>query len=241
MGRVFQRQSGFGGLGGVGGMLATMQRRPEPELMDLVEEAVAYAAADFGSVNRAFVDRLMELVGPDDRPIKLLDLGCGPGDIPIDIGQRRPDWTITAVDGAPAMLLLARGKAGNLRNIEFVLDDAKTLASVQGAFDVIISNSLLHHLPDPLPFWKQIARLARPRTLLFLRDLARPESVEDATRIVQTYAGAESELLQQEFHRSLLSAFTVEEVRAQLRETNITGMEVAMVTDRHLDVWGRFA
>jgi ubiquinone/menaquinone biosynthesis C-methylase UbiE len=76
-----------------------MQRRPEPELMDQVEEAVAYAAADFASVNRAFVDRLMELVGSNDRPIQLLDLGCGPGDIPIDIpsvGQTGPSPPSTA-------------------------------------------------------------------------------------------------------------------------------------------------
>ena len=59
-----------------------MPRQPEPEYMDLPEEAAAYAEADFADVNEAFVERLLEHVGAREEELAL-DLGTGPGDIPL--------------------------------------------------------------------------------------------------------------------------------------------------------------
>lgn len=219
--------------------MSQMPRQPEPELMDLDHEAQAYADADFRDVNARFVERLLELV-PPHQPMRALDVGCGPGDIPIDVAGRCPGWSITAVDAADAMLRIARQRAARARvqNLRFVRDDAKTLASLDDGFDVIFSNSLLHHLPDPSGFWRQLKRLSRPGTVVFLRDLARPASVHDADRIVLQYAGNESATLQEEFRRSLLSAFTIDEARVQLDAANLHELQVDMSSDRHFDVWG---
>jgi 2-polyprenyl-3-methyl-5-hydroxy-6-metoxy-1,4-benzoquinol methylase len=216
-----------------------MERRPEPELMDLPDEARAYADADFRDVNLRFVDAVLAHAGPGDA-LRVLDLGCGPGDIPIEVARRRPNWSVTAVDAADAMLAIARDRAAAARvtNVTFLLDDAKRLASVAGAFDVVFSNSLLHHLPDPLPFWRRVRELVRPGGAVFLRDLMRPASEAEATRVVQTYAGGESKLLQDEFHRSLLSAFTIDEVKQQLRTAGLS-LGVRGSSDRHLDAVGR--
>lgn len=207
--------------------------------MDLEHEARAYANADFRDVNARFVERLLELA-TSNQPLRALDLGCGPGDIPIEVGRRCPRWSITAVDAADAMLRIATRRADDakVRNLCFIHDDAKTLASLHDSFDVIFSNSLLHHLPDPSGFWQQVKRLSRPGTVLFLRDLARPASTHDADRIVARYAGDESTTLQDEFRRSLLSAFTIDEVRAQLDVADLRWLRVDMSSDRHLDVWG---
>jgi ubiquinone/menaquinone biosynthesis C-methylase UbiE len=224
-------------------MIERIARRPEPEIMDLPEEAEAYARADFSDVNDAFVRRLLELAGPRETA-RAVDLGCGPADIPIRLLRIRPRWRVAAVDASPAMLDLARkavAQAGLAHAVDFVLADAKSRALPDAAFDVVFSNSILHHIADVAPFWAQVRRIAAPRALLFLRDLARPAEATEAAAIVARYAGNESPLLREEFQRSLLAAYTPDEVRRQLADAGLDRLTVTMVTDRHLDVFGTLA
>jgi ubiquinone/menaquinone biosynthesis C-methylase UbiE len=214
-----------------------MNRRPEPELMDLPAEAAAYAAADFSAVNAAFVERLLQLVG--SRPdVRAIDLGTGPGDIAIRVARARPSWRVMAIDGSEPMLAIARRDAGDLSNVRFTSADAKGTGFPDGSFDVILSNSLLHHMRDPLPLWREIARLAAPGATIFVRDLMRPSSEDDVRRLVDLHAGNESALLKEEFHRSLLAAFTLDEVRGQLAATTLAHLTVCASSDRHLDIFG---
>ncbi len=215
-----------------------MQRRPEPEYMDLDAEAAAYADADFAEVNGAFAQRLVALaVDIPQTDVVALDLGTGPADIPRRVAALRPGWRIVAVDAAAAMLALAPKAA----SVSLVRADASRCPFSDAALDVVFSNSILHHLPDPTDFWREVARVARRGALVLLRDLARPDTEQAARDIVERYAGTESELLQEEYYRSLLAAFTPDEVRAQLREAGVQGLRAEMVTDRHMDVCGRVA
>jgi len=216
-------------------------RQAEAEPMDLAEEARAYAVADFSDVNEAFVERLAELVGPLERATAI-DLGTGPGDIPVRVVRRYPGWRVVAVDLSEAMLGHARRTiedAALTGAIHLVLQDAKGAPFRNGAFDVVFSNSILHHISDTQALWGEVRRLGRSRAWVLLRDLARPGSPAAAAAIVQEYAGRESVLLQEEFYRSLLAAYTPDEVREQLREAGLERLHVAMVSDRHLDVFGR--
>ena len=218
-----------------------MDRHPESEFMDDPAEALAYARADFDAVNQAFVERMLCVAGPRGRAATL-DLGTGPGDIPIRVIHARPDWHVAAVDASEAMIELARAaihRAGLDGCIQPVLADAKATGLPRAAFDVIFSNSILHHVTRVDLLWAEVKRLAAPGAAVFLRDLARPESPEAAWAIVRRYTANESDLLQQEFYRSLLSAYTVDEVRVQLDHSGLQTLQVAMVTDRHLDVFGR--
>lgn len=215
-----------------------MQRRPEPELMDLPHEALAYADADFSDVNCAFVDRLLNLAWNLD-VARCVDLGAGPADITIRVAKARPQWHIDAVDAAEAMIHLARGavaRAG-VTNVRLHHVDAKQ-TTLAGGYDVIFSNSLLHHLPDPLPMWREIRRLARPGTVVFIRDLLRPATYDRAEEIVEQYAAGQSETLREEFYRSLLSAFTPAEIRTQLEAAGLSELEIRQASDRHVDVSG---
>ena len=221
-------------------MTAPIARKPEPELMDLPAEVHAYAVADFSAVNQLFTARLMEIAGAHETA-QAVDLGTGPGDIPIRVANARPGWRIRAVDASAPMLDVARAaiaQAGLARNIELVLADAKDTRLPAGSFDVIFSNSILHHVSSPAAFWRELRRIALPGASVLLRDLARPPSEERARELVKQNAGGESALLQEEFFRSLLSAYTVEEVRAQLAAAGLDMLRVAMISDRHLDVFG---
>jgi ubiquinone/menaquinone biosynthesis C-methylase UbiE len=219
-----------------------IERIPEPELMDDADEALAYAQADFAAVNRAFVERLVEFAEGSGEIRAVVDLGCGPADIPRRLALAKPTWRITAVDAASAMLELAKpalAEAGVADRVSLVLADAANTGLPDRAFDVVTSNSILHHVRDPLAFWREVVRLGKPGGLVFLRDLFRPEDDRAARDIVHTHAGAESRLLQEEFHRSLLSAYTPEEIRTQLHAVGLSHFGVECITDRHVDVFGR--
>lgn len=217
-----------------------IQRQAEPEWMDDPAEAKAYAEADFAAVNDAFVAKLLEVAGPLDEA-RAVDLGTGPADIPIRLLRARPRWRVAAVDAAAAMLAIARraiDAAGLAGSITPVQADAKGTPLAAGAFDVIFSNSILHHITDTASFWAEVKRLGHRGTAVFLRDLARPASVAAAREIVNLHAGGESPLLQEEYYRSLLSAYTVDEVRLQLASAGLGELNVQMITDRHMDIWG---
>ncbi len=218
-----------------------MERQDEPELMDLRAEAEAYAKADFSDVNEAFVERLLELAG--NRPsARALDLGTGPGDIPVRVARLRPRWRVVGVDASAPMLRFARRAVDGADlsgTVELILADAKATGLDSGSFDVIFSNSILHHINDTGALWAEIRRLAAPGATIFLRDLRRPDSQDEARRIVETYAGEESDLLQEEYYRSLLAAWTVNEIRRQLAAAGLDHLDVRKVTDRHVDVFGQ--
>lgn len=217
-----------------------VDRTLEPELMDRDDDVQAYAAADFREVNSRFATRAMELAG-ERCSLDVLDVGCGPAEATIAIAVARPGWRVVGVDASEPMLAVARERAAEARcgaNLSFALADAKSLDPSLGSFDLVISNSLLHHLPEPAGFWQSIQRVARPGATVFLRDLARPHDHQCAQHIVDTHAKNESPLLREEFHRSLLAAFTPEEVRQQLREAGLPRLMVERSSDRHLDVSG---
>jgi ubiquinone/menaquinone biosynthesis C-methylase UbiE len=217
-----------------------MRRQPEPEAMDVGAEADAYAQADFAEVNAAFVERLIDYVGMRDG-LLCLDLGTGPGDIPIRVIRYGVRWHVVAGDvSAPMLKHAARAvhAAGLGWAIRLTRMDGKAAPFPARTFEVVFSNSILHHVEDPDRFWREVKRVAKPGAKALLRDLARPETPEEAAAIVRRYSAAESALLQEEFYRSLLAAFTPDEVRAQLARAGLGSLHVEMVSDRHLDVFG---
>ena len=222
-------------------MSERMSRRPEPESMDVPEEVAAYAAADFAGVNQAFVDRLVELVGPCENALAL-DLGVGPGDIPLRVVRARPKWRVVAVDASYPMLEAAKRLISEAKlsgSVQLVQADAKRCPFAADRFDVVYSNSILHHITEVDLLWAEVKRVARPGATVLLRDLARPGSPEAARAIVEQHAGNESLVLQEEYYRSLLSSYTPDEVGQQLARAGLGTLKVEMVSDRHFDVFGR--
>jgi len=105
--------------------------------------------------------------------------------------------------------------------------------------DAIISNSLVHHLPNPYKFWYALKHLAKPGSPVFVMDLLRPETTEEAQELVDQYAANEPEQLRRDFYNSLLAAFTEDEVAACLAEMNLSRLLIDVPDDRHWIVTGR--
>jgi SAM-dependent methyltransferase len=218
-----------------------VQRVLEPELMLDPAQAQAYASADFEEPHSRFVTLLLARF-PEIPPQGVaLDLGCGPGDIVLRFLRACHDWYVDAIDGSPAMLALARqaaaaaGLASRVCFIEAVLPRA-VLPSA--SYDLIFSNSLLHHLHHPEMFWETVVPWSRDGTRLFVMDLMRPHSDEDAAALVERYAAAEPAVLKRDFYNSLRAAFSLDEIRAQLEHASLPHLAVEPVSDRHLIIWG---
>lgn len=219
-----------------------MKRRLEPELMDGEEQALAYAEADFSEANTLFIDLLRTTWGNALQGAQAIDLGCGPADIPRRLLTAYPTARCDAVDGSAAMLRHARAAlaawpsvAARCRLIE---ERIPTHSLTPASYDLILSNSLLHHLHEPQVLWQEIRRLARPRARVLVMDLMRPPSAGWVESLVATYAADAPEILKRDFRNSLYAAFEPAEVVAQLRTAGLHTLEVAVVSDRHLAVSG---
>ncbi|KXK04477.1 MAG: Trans-aconitate 2-methyltransferase [Nitrospirae bacterium] len=216
-----------------------MKRELEAELMDDADQARAYAQADFAEENQGFVNRFREYF-PDWSGGHAVDLGCGPADIPIRFARAFPDARVTAVDASRPMLDLAAravAEAGLTHRIALCCERLQTLQLPEAA-DVLLSNSLLHHLPNPLQFWVRLRQLAKPGACILVMDLLRPESPEAARAIVQQYTADEDPILQRDFYHSLLAAFTEDEVAGQLAHMNLSRLLIDVPDDRHWVVGG---
>ena len=217
-----------------------MERRLEPEIMDGEEQARVYAHADFAEENQGFVDYFFALY-PDVEHGTVLDLGCGPADIPIRLLRSRPALRVIGVDASGPMLQWARTavqQAGLHDRIRLLCGRFQECGLDQPA-DAVISNSLVHHVPNPLQFWHAVKTLARPGAPALVMDLLRPGTPEEARELVDRYAADEPEQLRHDFYHSLLSALTEDEVAAHLAEMNLSRLLIDVPDDRHWMVSGR--
>ena len=210
-----------------------MERVLEPEVMDTAEEAADYDAIDHVEVNARFCDDLLALRSP--LPSPLLDVGTGTARIPIELCTRAPELSVVAIELAESMLALARlnvARAGLGSRVRLERIDAKALPYGDGAFGATISNSIVHHISDPLDVLAEMWRVTGRGGLLFVRDLARPPSTEAVDRLVALYGG-DHDRARELFRASLCAALTYEDVASLVAPLGIASSAVRMTSDRH--------
>ena len=218
-----------------------MERIVEPELMEDVAQARAYAAADFeqahSAIMRCFARWLPEVGGA----FNAADLGCGDADVAVRLAKMHRRARIVAVDGSRAMLHHARKRlarerlAQRVRLVEAVLPRVPLPA---GGYDLILSNSLLHHLHDPRVLWDTVRHLGKPSARVFIADLTRPASRACAAALVERHAAREAPVLKRDFYNSLLAAFTPCEIEDQLQRAGLARLSVKRIDDYHVAVCG---
>ncbi|WP_394754179.1 class I SAM-dependent methyltransferase [Crenothrix sp.] len=216
-----------------------MNRILEPELMEDEDQVKAYAEADFDIPHNQFITRLDHFINGAQFGGVALDLGCGPGDISCRFASAYPLSKIHAVDGSEAMIHFARQQTPDdvNRRIRFILGMLPDVMLPQLSYELIFSNSLLHHLYDPQVLWQVIKKYSKPGTHIIIMDLLRPDNIESAHALVSTYAGNEPEILQRDFYNSLLAAFTLAEIKQQLKHAALD-LSVEQISDRHVFISG---
>src|ERR1700730_11883023 len=220
-----------------------VKRAPEEELMDLPAHAQAYASADFSEPNSKFVALFSEKFSGFNGQ-QIIDLGCGPADITMRLAEQYPQAKVIGLDGADAMLEIARKEILRHSSLANRVDvrqwhighQENSLGSE--AFHAVVSNSLLHHMHDPLDLWRAIRACAAPGAAVLVMDLIQPQSRIEAEDIVEKYASKEPEVLRNDFLSSLLAAYRPAAIMEQLVSVNMDFLQIEIVSDRHFIVFG---
>lgn len=221
-----------------------LPRKPETEVMNEAGGVEAYASAaaqtHLDALDDAWVSRIVAL-GVDEG--WALDIGCGPGQIPLKIAQRLPRLRVVGIDRSAAMLKAARAEArkrGLSGRVEFLTADASRLGFPAASFDLVISNSLLHHLNDPAGAFNEMARVAKAGGKVLVRDLRRPSRPAFAAHVAwhgRHYSGAMKTL----FRDSVRAAYTPDELQDLLRQSRLESPEIFLEGRTHLGFRGEAA
>lgn len=219
-----------------------MQRILEPELMNEEQQSQAYAQADFEQPNLYFLHLFQENFGQKIEG-HVLDLGCGNADITLRFAKAYPDCLIDGIDGSESMLnygyqALNQESLAVQKRVRLIVGIVPNLKLPQLSYDVIISNSVLHHFHNPSVFWQFIKSYGVDGSKIFVGDLFRPSSLKKAREIVELYAKNEPEILKRDFYNSLLAAFEIAEIKEQLKLANLDNLSLTQISDRHVLIAG---
>ena len=108
---------------------------------------------------------------PHLRPgMRVLDVGCGPGTISVDLATAvGPEGEVLGVDSSAEVVQLAAADLA-APNLRFEVQDAMRLDLPDAAFDVVHAHQVLQHLADPVGALREMRRVARPGGLVAVRD-----------------------------------------------------------------------
>ncbi len=102
----------------------------------------------------------------------VLDIGCGPGTITVDLARLVEPGLVIGIDRAEAVLADARRTAAErgAGNVDFRVGDAYRLEFDAGAFDVVHAHQVLQHLSDPVAALVEMRRVCRRAGIVAARD-----------------------------------------------------------------------
>jgi ubiquinone/menaquinone biosynthesis C-methylase UbiE len=222
--------------------LFDLARVPEAEVMDDSPEVEAYASAAgqtfLNKIDDTFVEHVLRLVAGKERG-RALDIGCGPGQIAIKLARRLKLWKFVGVDRSANMIAQACSSLAPVAEVagrvEFHEDNGNHLNFPDESFDLVMCNSVLHHLAEPRNLFAEVARVAKRGAAILLRDLRRPNLLAYPIHVRwhgRHYSGTMYEL----YKHSVRSAYTVAEVEAFLASSPLHGARVFTHHSTHLGV-----
>ena len=217
------------------------ERVLEPEVMDTAEESLEYERMDHAAPNEAVVNRLAQLKAHG----RMLDLGCGPGHIPVGVCERFSDSCVVGLDMSFEMLKLAQvrvSECGLRDRVHLVIGDVKRLPCADDSYDTVYSNTTLHHIPEPRRLLCEAWRVLRQGGVLLIRDLYRPESERRRDELVDMYAPLPQNTPKQRrlLAESLDAALTPQELQTLAQEEGMKDFYVTVDTDRHMTLQIKF-
>ena len=103
---------------------------------------------------------------------RILDVGCGPGTITLDLARMTAAGYVVGVDRSDAVIREARAVArqADVTNVEFLVGDVYALEHDADAFDVVHAHQVLQHLSDPVAALCEMSRVCTPDGIVAVRD-----------------------------------------------------------------------
>lgn len=160
------------------------------------------------------------------------DLGCGAGQLAVELAQAAPDLHVTGVDLSNLLLGQALHRAatrGLAHRVDFRTGDVGATPFETGALDLVVSTLSLHHWADPAAVLNEVARILRPGGAFVIfdlrRDMAPPLYV--LLWLVTHYVVPKVLRQVQEPLGSRNAAYTPEEAAELVRASKLTGWRIA--------------
>lgn len=124
-------------------------------MVDSYDSLIRRAVPQYDDMQR----RLLTYLPPTAS--RVLELGCGTGNLSVDLARRYPSAELTLIDASPEMLAVTRERLG--REARLVESRFEDLPRNLGTFDLIVSSISLHHVPDKGPVYRALFKVLEPR------------------------------------------------------------------------------
>jgi ubiquinone/menaquinone biosynthesis C-methylase UbiE len=120
-------------------------------------------------------------------------------------------------------------------NLEFLAGDAGAMPFLDGSFDLVLCNSVLHHIADPARLFAEIRRVAKRGAAMLVRDLRRPSRIGFPFH-VRWYGRHYQGLMYKLYCDSVRAAYTGEELSGMLEKAGISGARLFTRGPTHLGI-----
>ena len=161
--------------------------RHSARIYDLSVEVLFLGCADV--MRRQVIPPMARSARPADRPLRILDVGCGTGRTLAQIAAALPGQQYFGVDLSPWYLERARRSLAGVPGVSLVADTAEALPFRDDYFDIVTSVYLLHEMPRRVRrrVVAEMARVLRPGGLLVLEDSAQLAEARDLAPLLKIF------------------------------------------------------
>ena len=229
-----------------------MERIPEPELMEKKEQVISYDEADFLEGELNLINQINHYLFINnislDKKDLIVDLGCGPGNISEKLAIKWPNTEVVGIDGSKEMILRAEYNKSistnqkKLKNLRYICSDIKGIEldniSPKKEINLLVSNSLIHHIIHLEDFFSTIKRLSNNTTINFHKDLKRPLNEKSALELKRRCSEEYNEVLTNDYYASLRASYTYKELNDFTVENDFSSLEVFEDGDKYLILYG---
>ena len=227
-----------------------MDRRPEPELMNTKDQVDSYTEADFSKGEFKFIKMIKNYLKKNNIHISsndlIVDLGCGPGNISEKLSKEWPNTSVIGIDGSKEMINMAMIRKNlqekPLNNLNYLCEDIKNIQLVdisdKKQINLLVSNSLIHHITHINQFFECILSLSSENTLNFHKDLIRPINEKYALKLKAECALKYNETLTSDYYASLQASYRVDELRNLISDKNLVHLDVLEEDNKYLILYG---
>lgn len=194
-------------------MFSKSQRVMEPEVIETLEEVYAYDRLSLKYLMILHNGFIETVINASPEKGRFLEVGCGSGRIAIGVAKYTQQVRIVGIDLSDSMLVVAKDNAtkeGVNHRVHFKYADAKELPFEDNTFDSVFCHNMLHHLHDPIPVLREMARVVKPDGALLIRDLVRKSRFK-AKLHVSVFGLTYNKLMKKEYYDSIIAAFSKKE------------------------------